>query len=100
MGDLKIVVVVVAGIKRLVQGIVGDAVQSPFIDPAGIVSVDHLSHEPEVRLYLVGGPPERFHIFKIQDIGGVQPDSVDIKFADPETDDVTDIISDGRIVLV
>ncbi len=100
MCNFKIIVVVVPGVKRFVQGVIGDAVQSAFVNPAGIVPVDDLAHEPEIRLYFIGSPPERFHVFKIQNVSGIQPDSVNIKFADPEADDVTDIVSDRRIVLV
>ena len=40
------------------------------------------------------------HIVKIQHICGIQSDSVDIKFADPETDDIADIVFDIGIVLI
>ena len=100
VGDLKVIVVVVPAVQGLVQGVVGDGVQGVLVCPAGVVPVDHLAHEPEVRLDLVGGAPQGLHELKIQHVGGVETDAVHVELADPEADHVTDIIPDGGVSLV
>ena len=80
--------------------IVGDRVKSSLVDPAGIITMNHFTHQPEVRFYFIGGVTQSFHEIKIQDIGGVQTNAIDIKFADPEANDITDIIFHFWISLV
>ncbi len=53
--DLEIVVVVVAAVKSLVQGIVGNAVQGAAIYPAAVIAVDNLAHQPEIRFHFLSG---------------------------------------------
>ena len=100
MGNLKIVVVIVTRIQCLVELIVGDGMEGSLIDPAAVISMDDLAHEPELRLHFVGSPAQRFHIFKIQHICCIQTNTIHIKLADPEPDHIADIIPDSRIVLV
>ena len=54
VGDLEIVVVVVAAPQALVQLVVGHRVQHLRVCPAAVIPVDHLAHEPELGLDLVG----------------------------------------------
>jgi hypothetical protein len=100
VGDLKKVMIVVTRVQRLVEMIIGDRMQCSLVDPAGIVAMDHLAHQPEIGFDFICHVAQCLHIFKVQHIGGVQTDSVDIKFADPETDHITDVIPDRGIVLV
>ena len=100
MRDLKIVVIVVSAVQAFVQRVIRDAVEGIIICPAGIVSVNDFSHQPEIALHLVRRPPERLHKLKIQHVRGVQPDAVHVKFADPEADDIADVIPDCRVPLV
>ena len=100
VGDLEIVVVIVARIERLVKMVIGDRVKSALVDPPGIVAVDHFTHEPEIRSDLIGRLPKGLHISEIQHIGGIQTDPVDPEFSGPEADHITDIVSDSRIVLI
>ena len=80
--------------------VVGHGVESALVDPAGVISVDHLAHQPELGLHFVCHMPERLHEIKIQHIGGVQPYAVNVKLADPEADYVADIVPYRRISLV
>ena len=82
------------------QTVVGDRMESPLIDPAGVVSMNHLPHEPEIRPYLLSRLAERMHVSEIQHIGGIQTDAVNLKLPGPEPDHVTDIIPDRRIILI
>ena len=100
MGDLEIVVVVVTGVERFVQRVVCDCVQGIAIDPAGVIAVNDLSHKPEIRFYLICNGAKHAHIFKVQYIRGVQPDSVHIELADPQADHIADIVLYIGIVLV
>ena len=79
MRDLEIVVVVVAAVERLVQGIVRHRVQHSGVHPALVFSVDHLSHQPEFRLDGVCQAPQRPHEVKVQHVGGVQAQPVDVE---------------------
>ena len=82
------------------QVVIRYRMQGAFIYPAGIIAVNDLAHQPEIRLDFICDMAQCFHIFKVQHVRGIQTDSIDIKFADPETDYVADVITDCRIVLV
>ena len=69
--DLKIVVVIVTGIERLVQIVVCHGMKRISVDPAGIIAVNDLAHEPEIRFYLICHCAEHVHIVKIQYICSV-----------------------------
>ena len=100
MGDLEIVVVVVAGVQGFVQMIVGHGMQCALVDPTGVIPMDDLAHEPELGLDLVCHMTQRFHEIKIQHIGGIQTYAVNVKLADPEADHIADIVPHRRIALV
>ena len=98
--DLKEVVVVVAGVERLMQLVVGDGVQRPLIHPARIISVYDLPHQPEVGLDLVCDVSERFHKVKVEHVRRIETDTVHIKLAHPEADDITDVVLHCGMALV
>ncbi len=100
MGNFEIIVIVVSGIECFMQVIVRNRMECSLIDPADIIPMNHFSHQPKIGLHFVGRTSHRFHIGKIQHICSVQPYPVNIKFADPETDDITDIVPDRRVVLI
>ena len=50
--------------------------------------MDDLTHQPEILFFIPGHPAHFFHKIKIQAICAVQPNSVDIKFMNPEPDHV------------
>ena len=100
MRDFKIIVVIMAAVQSFMQGIIGNAVQGVFICPPGIIAVDHFAHQPEIRLKLVRLVPKHVHEFKVQHIRRIQTDTVDIKFFNPETDHIADVLLYGRISLV
>ena len=56
MRNFKIVVVVMAGIQPLVQLVICDAVQLITADITAVVPMDHLAHQPEIRLLFVHTP--------------------------------------------
>ena len=100
MSNFKIVVVIMSAVKCLVKGIVGYTVKSLSVYPAAVISVNDLSHKPEVFLNLICGMTQNTHEIKIQNISGIQADSINIKFGNPETDHITDIVLYFRIALV
>ena len=100
MSYFKIIVVVMTGIQSFVQMIVGNRVKSPFIDPAGIITMDHFAHQPEVRFHLICCVAQSLHKIKVQYIRRIQTNTVNIKFADPEANHIADIIFHFRITLI
>ena len=50
VGNLKEIVVVEPGVDALVQLVVGDGVEPGLVQPAAVLPVDDLPHEPEVLL--------------------------------------------------
>ena len=100
VGDLKIVMVVVPAVKRLVEGVVGHAVKGILVCPAGIVAVDDLAHEPEIRFDLIRSAAQGLHKLEVQHIGSVQADAVHVELGNPEADHVTDVVADVGILLV
>ena len=100
MCDLEIVVVVVAAVKCLVQGIVGNAVQGASIYPAAVIAVDYLAHQPEIRFHFFSSAAKLFHEIKIQNISSIETNSIHIELRNPETDHIADIVLYIRIALV
>ena len=100
MCNFKIVVIVVPGVQCFVQLIVGHRMKSSFIYPTGIIPMDHLAHEPELRLHFICRLTQGFHKIKIQYVRCIQTDPINIKLTDPEADHVTDIIFDCWISLI
>ncbi len=98
--DLKEVVVVVAGIQCLVQLVIGDRVQCAFIYPARVIAVDDFTHQPKFRLNFVCDMAQRLHKVKVKHIRSVKTNAVHVKLADPEADNITDVVLHGRIALV
>ena len=92
MSYLKIIVVVMPRIKGLVHDIIRHRMQSSLIHPSRVIAVDHLSHQPELRLYLLCHRPEHLHKVEIQHVGSIQPEPVYIKFLYPEADRISDIV--------
>ena len=99
VGQLKVVVVVVAGVQGLVQAVVGHGVQ-PRVQPAAVLAVDHLAHQPEVRLEGIGELPQLPQEPEVQHVRRVQPQTVDIEFLHPEADGVQVVPPHGGILQV
>ena len=97
VGNLKEIMVVKARVQALVQFVVGYGVKHLRIDPTAVVAVDYLAHKPEIFLHPCGFLPHLFHEIKVQHIGAVQPDTVNIKFINPEPDHIKQIGPDRRI---
>ena len=100
VGDFKIVVVIMSAVKSFMKGIICYAVKGLAVYPATVISVDNLSHQPEILFYFVSSVTKNAHEIKIKDIRSIKTDSVNIKFRNPETDHITDIILYLRITLV
>ena len=100
MSNLEIVVIVVTAVECFMQCIVCNTVQCLAIYPAAVITMDYFAHQPEIRFDFLGSAAECTHKIKIQDIGSVQSDSVHIKFRNPETDHIADIVLDFRITLI
>ena len=91
MGDLEIVVIIVSGIQPLMQFIVGYGIQHLRLHITAVIAVDHLAHQPEIFLFIIGKAPHILHKGELQTVRAVQADAVDIKLIDPETDHVKKI---------
>ena len=82
------------------QLVVGHRVQHLRVCPAAVIAVDHLAHEPEFWLYLVGKAAQTAHKVKVQHIGCVQTDAVNVKFIHPEADGIVVVVLHLRVALV
>jgi len=71
VGNLKVVVVVVTRVESFVELVICDGMQHFRIDPAAVFAVDHLAHEPEIRLHGSGLGAHLLHESEIHDIGAV-----------------------------
>ena len=100
MGNLEIVVVIMTAVECLVKRVVRDTVQRLAVYPAAVITVDNLAHQPEIRLDFFSSTTEHTHKIKIKDIGSIKTDAIYIKFRNPVTDHITDIILNIRIALV
>ena len=84
VGNLKIVMVIVAAVEGFVQGIVRHGVQHLRIDPALVLPVNDLAHQPELRFHGVREASQCPHEIEIQNIRRVQTQSVDVELCYPE----------------
>ena len=100
MCNFKIVMVVMSAVQGFMQSIVCYTVQSIAVNPAAVIAVDDLSHEPEILFYFICCTAQGMHKVKIQDICSIQTNTINIKFRHPETDHITDIILYFRIALI
>ena len=100
MGNLEIVVVIMTAVECLVKRVVRDTVKRLAVYPAAVITVDNLAHQPEIRLDFLCSTTEHTHKIKIKDIGSIKTDAIYIKFRNPVTDHITDIILNIRIALV
>ena len=100
VSDLKVIVVVVPAVQSLMEMVISHGMECLIIDPPMILTVDHLTHKPELFLHLAGQPPQTLHELKVQNVRRIQPQSVDIELADPEPHRVQEVIPDLRIPLV
>ena len=92
MGDFKIIVVIVPGIKSLMKLIIGYTMKCLIVDPSAVISMDHLTHKPEILFHPGGLIAHPFHKIKIKYICCIQTDSINIKGIDPETDHIKKIL--------
>ena len=92
MCDLKEVVVIKAGVNALVQLVVRNRMEHFRVHPAAVITVDDFTHKPEIRFHGSGLCTHFLHEIKVQDIGCVQTDAVNVKFVHPETDHIKKII--------
>ena len=100
MGDLKVVVVVVARINALVALIVGDGIEHFAADNAVVVAADHLAVEPKIGILAFAGVAELFEKFAVHHIRRVQPQTVNAKFVNPEADRIEQILHNLGILQI
>ena len=98
--DLKIVMVIVSAVKSLVKCIICNTVKGAAIYPAAVIAVDDFAHQPEIRLHFLSGAAQLFHKIKVQNVRSVKTDTIHIKFRNPETDHIADVVLHIRIALV
>ena len=100
MGDLKVVVVVVARINALVALIVGDGIEHFAADNAVVVAADHLAVEPKFGIFALAGLAELFEELAVHHIRRVQTQTVNAEFVDPEADRIEQILHDLGILQI
>ena len=91
MGNFKEVVIIEAGVKAFVKFVIGDGVEHLTVNPAAVVPVNHLAHEPEIFLHGLCPAAHFLHEVEVQHIGAVQAYSVNVKLINPKPDDVKEI---------
>ena len=92
--------VIVSAVKSLVKCIVCNTVKGAAIYPATVIAVDDFAHQPEIRLHFLSGAAQLFHKIKVQNVRSVKTDTIHIKFRNPETDHIADVVLHIRITLV
>ena len=100
MSDFEIIVVVMTAEKSLVQGIIRNTVKSAAIYPSAVIAMDYFTHQPEIRFHFFGGTAKLLHEIKVKNICCIKTNSIYIKFRNPETDHIADIVLYIRIALV
>ena len=100
MGDLKVVVVVVARINALVALIVGDGIEHFAADNAVVVAADHLAVEPKFGIFALAGLAELFEELTVHHIRRVQTQTVNAEFVDPEADRIEQILHDLGVLQI
>ena len=93
MSNLKIIMVVMPRIKPLMQFVIRHGMQHIAVDPARIIPVYYLAHQPEFRFYRIRQLAHFLHKIKIEHICTVKAYPVDIKFFYPEADHIEQIIA-------
>ena len=91
VGNFKEVVIIEAGVKAFVKFVIGDGVEHLTVNPAAVVPVNHLAHEPEIFLHGLCLAAHFLHEVEVQHIGAVQAYSVNVKLINPKPDDVKEI---------
>ena len=94
VGNLEIVLGVVGRPVALPALVVGHRVQHLRVGPAGVVPVDDLAHEPELRVpgfgVVLQGPEE----VEVHAVGGIQPETVDVETVHPHAHGPQQVIPD------
>ena len=94
VGDLEVVLGVVGRPVALPALVVGHRVQHLRVGPAGVVPVDDLAHEPELRVpgfgVVLQGPEE----VEVHAVGGVQPEPVDVEAVHPHAHGPQQVVPD------
>ena len=62
--------------------------------------MDDLAHQPELRLHFVGKAAQSLHEVKVQHVGSVQTDAVDVELLHPEADGIIMVLLHLRVALV
>ena len=96
--DLEEIMAVEATVDGLVQLVVRHRVQGLRIDPACILTVDHLTHQPELRLHLVREVAKRMLEAHIEHIGTVETEAIDVEGIDPILHDIDQVFPDALAV--
>ena len=95
--NLKKIMGIEARVNGLMQFIICHGVQCLRVHPAGILPVNHLAHQPEIRLPVCRTAPQILLKGQIQHIRTVQPQPVNIKFPHPEIHRGQQVLPDGSI---
>ena len=100
MRYFKIVMIVMSTVKSFVQSIICHRVQGIVIYPATVISVNNLTHQPEIILQTISDASELTHESMLEHICSIKANAVDIKFRHPETHSVKMILSYLRVIQV
>ena len=98
VGNFKVIVVIVSGIKALVQFIIGNTVEHTLSVPdiTAVISVNHLAHKPEIPFLCLRSSPHFFHKRELQTVCTVQTNTVNVKRIDPEINDSQQVFPHSR----
>ena len=78
--------------------IVGNGMKHILPRPPGIVSMNHLAHQPEILFFCIHNPAQIAHKIKFQTVRTIQPDTVNIKSVNPETHHVKEILAHSFVI--
>ena len=100
VADLVHVARVEARIQALVALVVRYAVAGVVVHPAVVVSVQRLTHQCELRLDAVGQPAQLGQKAKVEAVGNIQTQAVDVVVPHPAAHNVKQVIFHRRVLQI
>ena len=88
------------GIQSLIAFVIGNGIQHFGIRPTVVITVYDFPHQPEVRIFLFAERLQPAEKFRADTVGGIQTQSVNMKFIHPHGNTVQQIANDLFILQI
>ncbi len=100
IGNLKVVFVVVGGVKPFAAFVVGDRIERTGVRPAVVIPMDDLAHQPEIGVSALAVVPELVEKVHVHTVSRVKAQTVDPEFVDPHAHRAKQMAHNVRIAQV